>query len=376
MPRKGENIYKRKDGRWEGRYIKRYNTNGKAVYGYVYEHSYTKVKRKLRDAISSNLDESKSSASISFNALFDSWLDNKKEAVKESTYVQYERIVEKHLRLHWGMLNVTDFLDQLVEQYIDQLQAKGRLDGNGGLSSKSINDIAVVLKSVIRYAQRHGINIPSSLQWPAKMKTKKKQFKVLLLEDQRKLVGYLTDNIDLEKVAILLSLFCGLRIGEICALKWEDINLEYSVLSVRNTLQRIKCNDPLSSHKTKVIITSPKSDCSIRDIPIPDFLVECLKKFAASPSSFVLTGDEHRYVEPRTMQYRFKRILLTCELEPLNFHALRHTFATRCVELEFEIKSLSEVLGHSTVSITLNRYVHPSFETKKQNMQKLAVLSN
>ena len=138
-------------------------------------------------------------------------------------YVQYERIVEKHLRLHWGMLNVTDFSDQLVEQYIDQLQAKGRLDGNGGLSSKSINDIAVVLKSVIRYAQRHGINIPSSLQWPAKMKTKKKQFKVLSLEDQRKLVGYLTDNIDLEKVAILLSLFCGLRIGEICALKWEDI---------------------------------------------------------------------------------------------------------------------------------------------------------
>lgn len=127
------------------------------------------------------------------------------------------------------------------------------------------------------------------------------------------------------------------------------------------------------NHKTKIVITEPKSKCSVRDIPLPPFLVDMARQFSAPPQAFVLTGDINRFVEPRTMQNRFKTYVETSGIGNANFHALRHTFATRCVEVGFEIKSLSEILGHANVNITLNRYVHSSFELKCSNMNKLTL---
>lgn len=375
MPRKGENIYKRKDGRWEARYIKGYNINGKAVYGYVYEHSYTKVKNKLREVVCQQMVSPVLDSATTFDMLFDRWLLKKRNTVKESTYAQYERIIEKRLRMTWGKIKVSEFSETQFNMYLDQLLESGRLDGKGGLSDKAANDIAVVFKNVILFAQRQGVNLSGSFGKNCRVKCRKKQLKVISKEDQRELVHFLTNDINLEKLAILICLFCGLRIGEICALQWQDINTSKRILSVRRTLQRIKSNSTNGGPKTKIVITPPKSECSIRDIPIPGFLVSYIEKFSTNPEAFVLTGDKFRYVEPRTMQYRFQRMLMECQITHVNFHSLRHTFATRCIELDFEIKSLSEILGHSTVSITLNRYVHPSFDVKMQNMEKLAVLS-
>ena len=143
------------------------------------------------------------------------------------------------------------------------------------------------------------------------------------------------------------------------------------VLSI--PLQRIQMHRGHGA-KTEVVVTTPKSSCSIRKIPLPDEIFEILVLNKKASSGYVLTNDEYKFIEPRTMQNKFKKILKAAGVENANFHALRHTFATRCVELGFDIKSLSEILGHATVNITMNRYVHPTYEMKKKNMQKLSEL--
>ena len=138
-------------------------------------------------------------------------------------------------------------------------------------------------------------------------------------------------------------------------------------------MQRIQNTSIIAATKTKVVITEPKSQCSMRDIPLPRFIVEIAERFADSPNAFVLSGDKNKYVEPRTMQNHFKAYIKESRIEDANYHALRHTFATRCIEVGFDIKTLSEILGHANVNITLNRYVHSSFDLKCANMNKLSL---
>lgn len=161
--------------------------------------------------------------------------------------------------------------------------------------------------------------------------------------------------------------------GEICALRWNDISFSEQVIYVHQTLQRVQ-DKSNSGRKTRVIITTPKSSCSIRYIPIPDAIIKTLEIARSDATGYLLTNSNTKFAEPRTMQNRFKLALKEADIEPANFHALRHTFATRCVELGFDVKSLSEILGHATVNITMNRYVHPTLELKKENMKKLSSL--
>jgi integrase len=173
-------------------------------------------------------------------------------------------------------------------------------------------------------------------------------------------------------LGVLLSLYTGIRIGELCALRWENIDLTEKTMRINSTMQRIP-DFTGGAAKTQVTITSPKSKCSVRTIPLPDFLAALLASFAAQPKAFLLTGEKLRFVEPRTVQNRFKAYIKACGIESANFHCLRHTFATRCVELGFDVKTLSEILGHSSVNITLGRYVHSSLDLKRTNMAKLTL---
>ena len=172
-------------------------------------------------------------------------------------------------------------------------------------------------------------------------------------------------------MGILLSAATGIRIGELCALKWENIDLEKRTLTVNNTVQRIKSID--GSSATKLIITSPKSNSSVREIPLPDFIIPILESLKANNDYYLLSGTR-AIIEPRTMQYRFKRILSDLNLPDVSFHSLRHGFATTCIALGFDVKTLSEILGHSSVEITLNRYVHSSMERKAEFMKSLSAM--
>ena len=194
---------------------------------------------------------------------------------------------------------------------------------------------------------------------------------MLTQAEQDALISILMNDMDLYKFGVFLSLYTGIRVGELCALKWEDFDTTQTTLKISKTMQRIQDTENGSLSKTKIVITEPKSKCCVREIPLPTFVTDISRQFVSNPKSYILTGSD-RYVEPRIMQNRFKSYINASGISDANFHALRHTFATRCVEVGFEIKSLSQILGHANVNITLNRYVHSSFELKCSNMNKLS----
>ena len=199
-----------------------------------------------------------------------------------------------------------------------------------------------------------------------------KPLRVFSRREQQRLNQYLYANPSLANLGILLTLYTGLCIGELCALRWEDISLKEQDIYIHRTLQRIQTFQVES--KTKIIITEPKSASSIRHIPIPDSMVKLLKRYEQPGACFFLTGEPKEFIEPRTMENRFNTVTRRCNISGSTFHTCRHTFATRCVELGFDIKSLSEILGHANVAITMNRYVHPSREFKLENMNRLSSL--
>ena len=175
---------------------------------------------------------------------------------------------------------------------------------------------------------------------------------------------------DLRKLGILICLYTGLRIGEICALKWKNINLDDGTIRITSTIQRIQTFDSLQ--KTQVLESCPKSQCSIRTIPLPESLIELMRPYSVDNSgAYILTGLDNCFIEPRLYEYIFDKYISEAGIPTVNFHTLRHTFATRCVELDFDIKSLSEILGHANTKITLDRYVHPSIERKRIQMNRL-----
>ena len=174
-------------------------------------------------------------------------------------------------------------------------------------------------------------------------------------------------NLNLPNLCILLCLYTGLRVGEICGLKWEDIDIKNGCLFVARTVERIS----LGNGKTMIVIEPPKTESSIRKVYIPLFIVALLKKYKDNSDKYILSGKT-KPTEPRALQYRFKRILSKTKIREFSFHSLRHTYATLCIEKGMDIKTLSELLGHADVKITLNTYVHSSDSLKKKYVKRLA----
>jgi len=305
----------------------------------------------------------------------DKWLKDKTTKLKESSYAKYFNLVKNHIKPSLGHMVLSNINNSTVSAFVAERFIKGRVNTRGGLSGKTIKDIVTLIKSVLRYAKNEGF-LPEekviNLTYP---KQKAKEMRVLTKEEQIMFEKYLRTDIDESKLGVLLCLYTGLRVGEVCALTWSDIALDNHTLTVSRTVQRVQNMGEAASAKTNVLITTPKSVYSNRIIPVPECLISILESFKpALSNAYVLTGKMECYIEPRTYQNRFKSYIAASGIRDANFHSTRHTFATRCVELGFEIKSLSEILGHSNVNLTLNRYVHPSFDMKRSNMNKLTYL--
>ena len=375
MPRKGENIYKRKDGRWEARYVKGKDQNGKTLYGYVYSHSYRDVRNKRAAVLVERgtiLENSQKSDNIElFTETANKWLDLKKPTLKKPSFNKYLNIMQSYIYPSFVGLSLEQVTNDFVQNYCTDLLMTGGKKKQG-LSPKTVADILSVIRNILHYAKMNGQKISCDTSF-VKVKQKAKELRILSPNEQNLLSDYLLSHPGHGNIGILISLFTGMRLGEVCALRWEDVSLKEKTIHVHQTMQRIQVNEE-DSRKTKVVITSPKSECSVRTIPIPGDLAEFLRIYQRTNHGYVLTNSSEQYIEPRTLQNRFKAVLKLTAIKDANFHALRHTFATRCVELGFDIKSLSEILGHATVNITLNRYVHPSMEIKSRNMQLLSVL--
>lgn len=359
MARKGENIYRRKDGRWEGRWIisREY---GKAKYGYVYARTYSEVRSKLSARRQKGKAHSRSTGGRTLRCYAEEWLSAVRLKNKESTYIKYRAICEKHILPALGELSPNRITTQIAGNLLhERLQS--------GLSPRTVCGIKTILKMLLNFAGKDDADCDFSA---LKIRQPHKDMRVLSVEEQRSLCGYLKENMDQCKMGVFLCLFTGMRVGEICALRWSNVSLDNRTIRIEETMQRINTE----KGKTKVITTLPKSSYSCRIIPITDELAALMSKFRALGREYVLSGSEDVFIEPRTLQYRFKKYLKLAGIKNANFHALRHTFATRCVESGVDVKSLSEILGHSNIGITLSRYVHSSMDFKRENMEKLVKL--
>ena len=370
MPRRGENIYHRRDGRWEGRYLKSRESDGKARYGYVFAPTYTAVRKKLQEAkIAWETDrkptkrEGATLASVSAR-----WLEEVKVFVKESTIAKYRDSLRCYILPKLGGIPMADLSTDNLRAFLSVLLVSGGAKEQG-LSARTVSWILCILKLIRKYAVERGYAVGFSTE-ALSVRQEQKQPRIFSEQETKRLRLYLRGHLTECNAGILLCLETGLRLGEICALRWDDISLTERKLHVRQTAQRIRTADEKAGRRTKVVITSPKSASSARVIPLTDHLCIVLSRLRPN-KGFLLTGDEERLMEPRSMQRHFKRVLENCGIAGANFHALRHTFATRGVEVGVDVKCLSSILGHSNVAMTLNRYVHPTMEMKRRSMAKL-----
>lgn len=361
MESTGTNITLRKDGRYMGKFIIGYDDNGKAQYQYVYGRTYDEAESKMligREVASRYL----SGRYITVGKIYNDWLNAVINRVKESTFSNYKAKFEKHILPVFVDIPCADLSAVRINEFINQKLAEG-------LCASYVRDIFTVFKSMLKYAQEeYGFKL--SLKNVVLPRAEKKQIEKISDAEQKRFISYLRTNMSLTAFGILISLFMGLRIGELCGLKWSDVDFDNKILHIRRTVQRISSAN--GSRKTKVIISTPKSETSFRSVAIPDFLIEYFKMFQNEANFFILSGLE-KVIEPRTMQYRYKKMLKSAEIENHNFHKLRHTFATNCAEKGFDVKTLSVVLGHSSVNLTLNRYIHPDRSHERKLMNSMCV---
>ena len=358
MPKRGENIYRRKDGRWEGRIKINCSSEGKTRYKSVYGKTYKSVKEKLIQ-IKSEQSSVNTSSCKTVHVLFDEWLSAVKLRVKSSTYSNYRMKIQKHILPEFGDIRYDKLDVNMIHNFINQKISSG-------LSEKYVSDIMIVFKSMAKYMSRvYGFkNVIADAVLP---RNSVKETSVLSEEQQNILHKYLTGNMNSTALCILLSMYTGIRIGEVCCLMWGDIDFENNTLSINKTVQRMQ-NTGLSS--TALVIGSPKSKSSSRIIPVPSFLQEILSEYKKSPDTYILSECSN-ITEPRTLQRRFKTILKKAGLPDVNYHSLRHMFATNCIKIGFDVRTLSEILGHASVETTLNRYVHSSMSRKIECMNMM-----
>jgi integrase len=291
------------------------------------------------------------------------WLLEKKDYIKESTYASYTNNVYNHIIPKLGNYYLNELDHKILQDCILDLSKNGRLDSTGGLSEKTIKDITIIIKGSLKKAiyEDKIKNIELTFKYPKQNKDNK--IYVLTKHEQNLIINYSKEHINNKNIGILLCLFSGIRIGELCALQWKDIDFKKNQLTISKTIQRVYIKENNKCY-SKIIISSPKTINANRIIPINKEFMEILKSLKSNKEDYILSGNSY-YIEPRNYRRYFDRLLEKLKINHFNFHSLRHTFASNCIYLGIDYKTVSEILGHSTVNITLNLYVHPTFSQKK-----------
>lgn len=371
MPRRGENIRKRKDGRWEARYPIGVNGEGATKYASIYGATYREVKEKRNLAVQQlQLPAKRQKECPIFRDVLQLWLENNRIYLKDSTIYRYNYLIDTHIVPELGGVRIDMIKSTQINAFLAHKLEKGRIDGKGGLSNAYVRSMMIVIKSAINYAVTEQL-CPALLTPINKPPAQRKELRILSIEHQKQLENALLSEFDETKLGIYISLYTGLRIGEICALTWDDVDLVNRIIRVRHTVVRVKC-EGRGEFATENIISEPKTMNSLRSVPICSKLLAVLCSFKRKDVSKFVISANTAFVSPRTLMYRYSKILKDANIPHINYHALRHTFATRCIEAGVDIKSLSEILGHSDASITLNIYVHSSMNLKRMELEKLS----
>ncbi|MBQ3133567.1 MAG: site-specific integrase [Clostridia bacterium] len=358
MPKKGTGVYHRKNGLWEARYVRGYDQAGRKQYGSVYAHTCKEAKEKRQEKEDQIrlYQRELCSRKITVSMLASEWLHINTSRLRRSSYQKYDGFFRNHIEPHIGDLPILFLTPLKIHEFsLDRL--------SGGLSPQTVNTILVFLHTCFQYGYRqYRLPVPEISYLPES----KKRRRALTAEEQQRLLAYLVEDMDISKLGVLLTLYSGLRIGEICALTWGDIS--NGCIYVSKTMQRLKKANGVG---TEIYIGPPKTNTSTRIVPIPDFLQGSVERFRREEHCYFLSTPTQSIVEPRVMHYRAKKYLAAIGVTDVSFHGLRHTFATRCAENNVELKSLSELLGHSSTRITSDIYLHPSLEFKRQCINNL-----
>ena len=290
------------------------------------------------------------------------WKADKKQYVKRSTYSVYSLLISKHLiPAFTGLTNVTE---EMVQEFVlTKLEQ--------GMSHKSVKDILIVLKMIIRFAVKQGYMEHRDIDVKFPRERERRELEVLSRSNQKRIMEHVRNHFSFMSLGIYISLCAGLRIGEVCALVWEDIDVDAGVINISKTIQRIY-NIEGEGKRTEVIIDTPKSRNSVREIPIAKDLLRMVKplKKVVNNSYYVLTNSPIPK-EPRAYRTYYTSLMKKLGIPKLKFHGLRHSFATRCIESKCDYKTVSVLLGHSNITTTLNLYVHPDMEQKKKCVEQM-----
>ena len=290
------------------------------------------------------------------------WKEYKRPYVKQSTMAAYVLILENHVLPEFGDN------DSLHEHDVQAFVLK-KIEH--GLSAKSVKDILIVLKMVMKFGVKN--EWMNHYEWDIKfpVNSQPKELEVLSVANHKKILDYVQHNFTFMSLGIYISLSTGLRIGEICALKWSDINVADGKITVQRTIERIYMVEGEKKH-TQLVINTPKTVNSCREIPISKELLAMVKpiKKVVNADFYVLTNED-KPTEPRTYRNYYNRLMEKLDIPKLKYHGLRHSFATRCIEAGCDYKTVSVLLGHSNISTTLNLYVHPNMEQKKRCINKM-----
>ena len=294
------------------------------------------------------------------------WLKNKQDYIKESTYANYSTIVHSYISPTFADRNLADITEKLVQQTILHWIQKD------GLSCSTVKNIVMIIKSSLRAAQKANLITLQIIDVLYPKVYKETAPKVLTKVDQAKLVQNAYLNLNAKSAGILLALSTGMRIGEICGLKWSDIDFASQTISVQRTIQRIY--DPHAKTRTRIVIGEPKTMSSRRTVPLSTTILPILYRLKSHQNSdYLLTGAD-TFIEPRTYREYFNTLLKKSDVAHINFHSLRHTFATRLIENGADYKTVSTILGHSSINMTLNLYVHPQLSHQRSAVEMFSLL--
>ena len=363
MSKRGENIYKRKDGRWEGRILK-----PDGCYKSVYGKSYKEVKEK-KNSLAGNerIIEKCKGVRTGSTALFEEWLANcARDCQKRSTYDNYYYCIHKYVLAFFEKTGADRITEFQIRRFVQSVNVNGQISAS--YKRKILTIFKTALSDILKKTEIDK-SVLNAVQLP---QTDYDVLKIFSVQEQRLIESQIREQTDYRAYGILFCFYTGIRLGELCALKWENIDMDSKIMTVAGTVSRIKNPDPCSGSKTSLIVSTPKSKSSFRRIPIPDFIMEILKSFSCGSSKghFIFTCS-NKPADPRTIQRIYKKILQNSGVRDCKFHAIRHTFATRALEMGVDIKTLSEIMGHSNVSVTLNIYVHSMLEHKKIAIEKM-----
>lgn len=364
MARRGENIRKRKDGRWEGRYIKGRKSDGSAIWGYIYGHTYPEVKKRVVQCKAEMQQYALAKESPTFQEVASEWERSISIRVKVSTAAHYHYTLNHYIFPEIGNKRIKQLDEFILEQSLCRIVAPTN-GSHKQLGVSVAKECFALVRRICKYAAH--LRLMRSLELNFKvLDAKGTHIRVLSDSSQNVVREHVYAEPSPRKLGLLLMMEMGLRIGEVCGLQWKDVDFAHKALKVNKTVERIY----VAPGKTAVVVQSPKTSSSNREIPIPNRLFQTLSELKKSDDIWILSSDK-KPVEPRCYRKSLQCYLKKAGVETVNPHALRHTFATTCLQAGCNIKTLSELLGHATSDITMRQYVHTCWEWKESEINRI-----